>query len=224
MAADPVDPRFRAIAKPVFLKPPPIAAEGGISRSAAATANAFFTVAAQSIGYGRALSTSLNRAQGAAKAKNTAWEKKQMLTAADYAVRVATLYDRMASLLPGLGKAAASMPLKASTAEQLKAFRESVVKNTLARPIATAFRALKMTKDERNVFRYKALRAQPAWYAKWLMGTPAQLLTTGACPRDPACRFVPKGSYLSAAATLRNTASALRNFARHARAHPLEPA
>ena len=93
ISKDPIDPNFRAVAKPVIPPVPRISAGPGLTAAAAAALTRMLRIQMQEIGLSRAILTAFNRSQGAFVKKETTWERKQMLAAGRYAAQLATGVD-----------------------------------------------------------------------------------------------------------------------------------
>lgn len=89
--SDPPDPKFRTVEKPVanvFR----VASMKGVSRKQAVVLEAMGKNALDAHSVVRAMTLCINRASGAAQAKNKLWERRQRACAATYARRLAGLY------------------------------------------------------------------------------------------------------------------------------------
>ena len=84
LAKDPSDPNFMVIATPVIPSIPMVTSSGTITQAEANAFNALFTNEIDIAAYTTALTTSLNRAQGAADAGNTNWLNQQLNAVATY--------------------------------------------------------------------------------------------------------------------------------------------
>jgi hypothetical protein len=109
LALDPPDPNFTVIAQPAPPSLQPIPTGPGVDQAAADALNNLILNEEQAIGLGRAIITSVNRADGSAAVNDTIHEAAQMNAAYQYAGQVATLVDAE----PGLRTKAADA-LKAS--------------------------------------------------------------------------------------------------------------
>ncbi|MDB5056564.1 MAG: hypothetical protein JWO59_36 [Chloroflexi bacterium] len=91
LAQDPADPHFGTIATPQVQAQAQIHAGQGLTPSEAAALNALNLNTAQLRAYDTALLTSINRAQGAAQAHDSAWQLRQAAAADQYGHRLAAL-------------------------------------------------------------------------------------------------------------------------------------
>ena len=153
MANDPVDPRFRVIAKLKVPPVPKVTAGGGLSASAATAFSRLFAAQAKEIGYARAVLTSVNRAQGAQAKKQTTWEKKQMRAAGTYAARLAAALLDDVRRRQALARALddpdlADLPV---SDEDVSAFRDSLIRNGLPSIMASQLSKLSFTKAEQKL-------------------------------------------------------------------------
>lgn len=144
IASDPIDMRYGRIAAPSRLRPPTVKAGGRIGAQAAKAMNAMLANTAREAAVGRAMLTSVNRAQGAFKAKRHGWEARQMRAAGTYAGQLATLLDRERRLRVQVVAALrhGHFPNVAVTAGQAQSFAASIARKGLPPRIAAAMRAL----------------------------------------------------------------------------------
>ena len=129
LALDPSDPNFTVIAVPVTptLSQQPITAGDGITQQEADALNALFTNLEQAIGLGRALQTSIDRAQGARDARDAFWEGQQLAAARNFAGQLATLSDQQPGLFASLASALGAAGFQQSfTAASIAQFQSSV--------------------------------------------------------------------------------------------------
>jgi hypothetical protein len=91
---DPLDMNYTVIPQAAPLPVTPLAAGNGITQLGADDYNAWLTSLSLSAGYGAALTTSLNRAQGAAFAGNSFWDTAQMNAAVQWEAQLAALFDQ----------------------------------------------------------------------------------------------------------------------------------
>jgi len=99
---DPLDTNYTMIAQAM---PPPIiqlGASNGISQFAADDYNAWLTNLSLSAGYNTAVTTCINRAQGAAFAGNSFWDNAQMTAAVQFEAQLASLLDQEPTLRSNL--------------------------------------------------------------------------------------------------------------------------
>ena len=91
---DPLDTNYTVLPQAVAPAVTPLAAGGGITQLESDDYNAWLTNLSQSVGYNTALTTAINRAQGAAYAGNSYWEAAQMTAAVQFEAQVAGLLDQ----------------------------------------------------------------------------------------------------------------------------------
>jgi hypothetical protein len=202
MANDPVDPKFRSIVKLKIPPAPKAAAGGGLSAAAASAFTKLFAVQAKEIGLGRAVLTSINRAQGAQAKKQTEWEKKQMRAAGKYALQHAAALLEDVRLRAALGRTLAEPNLgpAAISDEDVSAFRDRVIKQGLPAAMASGLSKLGYTKAEQGLLR------------GWLLAADAPSLSGNVRSRIIAPKLIAK---------LRGTAGVLKAFSKKAASDPL---
>ncbi len=105
IANDPPDPNFTLIAQPSTYTFPLITADAGADPAVVDTLNAWLINLAQTVAYGQALVTSINRAQGAFESGDTTWETNQIQAAHQYALQLAALLKRQPPLRAQLASA-----------------------------------------------------------------------------------------------------------------------
>ena len=145
IARDPPDPNFMELAEPTILAFPVIAVdEPGITQEVADAYNAFFDNLGQEIGFGGALLTSLERAQGAVEAGDAFWETEQMRAAALFATELAALIDMEPGLRENLVSAiqAAGFPGIEFTEDDIVAAQDDLAVNGPTDLLADAFTEL----------------------------------------------------------------------------------
>ena len=91
---DPLDTNYTVVPQAVPLPVTPLAAGNGITQLGADDYNAWLTNLSLSGGCSAALTTSLNRAQGAAFAGNSFWDAAQMNAAVQWEAQLAALFDQ----------------------------------------------------------------------------------------------------------------------------------
>jgi hypothetical protein len=161
-ARDPVDPNFRAIAKPKTPAVPKVVAGNGLSAAAAAAVNKLLAVQAKQIGLARAIVTAFDRSQGAHVKKQTAWEKKQVQAAGRYAAQLATLMLTEAKLRPGVRAALPSIP--PVSFEQAFAVGEPFARGTLPSELGSLLAKLDAKKAEQQEIRAQIAVIDPGLY------------------------------------------------------------
>jgi hypothetical protein len=141
---DPIDPNFRAVAKPKFAPAPKVSAGEGLSAAAAKALNDLFVLQVRESGLADAILTAFNRSQGAHVKKQTAWEKKQVRAAGRYAAQFAAALLAEAKLRPkvkALIAESASEPLSVSEEDAYR-FEESWVRNGMPAPFTAVLAKL----------------------------------------------------------------------------------
>ena len=95
---DPPDTNYTVLAQVVAPAVTPLAASADITQSEADAYNLWQTNLSQSAGFGTALTTSLNREQGAVTAGSSYWEAAQMSAAVRFEARLAAFLDQEPAL------------------------------------------------------------------------------------------------------------------------------
>lgn len=133
MATDPPDPNFTVIAQPMVLALPPLEVEPGVTQAEVEAINGWLRNRAEAIAVGRALITSLNRADGAAAAGDSFWEDQQLKAASEYAVQLAKLLEADPALRALVQDALeeASFPAITVTASDVSTLQQTVAQNGL---------------------------------------------------------------------------------------------
>jgi hypothetical protein len=104
-AQDPSDPNFTVIAQPVLQQLPSVTVEPGITQTVADAFNALLTNETQAIALGRAILTTIDRAQGAFDANNVFWENAQVQALSQYISQLADLIAARGPLLTNVQNA-----------------------------------------------------------------------------------------------------------------------
>jgi hypothetical protein len=91
---DPVDTNYTVIPQATPLPVTPLAVGNGFTQLGADDYNAWLTNLSLTAGYSAALTTSLNRAQGAAFEGNSYWDMAQMTAAVQWEAQLAALFDQ----------------------------------------------------------------------------------------------------------------------------------
>jgi hypothetical protein len=131
---DPPDPNFTTIAEPTPTFITHVLPVGDtFSQQDADAVNQLLDTEARVVGFEQAMVTSINRAQGAAVAKNQEWGKKQAAADQNYASQLAELLKKEPELRAGVQAAFtnAELPRMAITAQDVSGFQQSVVANGL---------------------------------------------------------------------------------------------
>ena len=106
LANDPPDAHYKQLARPRIGHPPLVPTTGTLGQQVGPAINALLEQQAEQAGISRALELSRNRAGGAHRAHNRAWERRQMLAVARYSAALAKALGRVA---PGMAAAAAAV-------------------------------------------------------------------------------------------------------------------
>jgi hypothetical protein len=204
LAVDPPDKNFRSPVRRVVLKPPRVAPGGGISPAAASALNALNDAQMTSSAGVRALVTAVERAEGARKARNPEWERRQMLSAAGFASEAASALGREANLRKQAASAltAGGFPETALGGEQADLLQARVVAQGVPAETASLL---------------KSLNARPA-DVKYV-GNEILTADTGTASSFPGLLAAP-----SALSQLARTAARLKSFAARIKRAPLKPA
>lgn len=160
MAKDPPDPNYKRLAKPVYPKVPLLRPGPGITKAEAAAANAWLTNSARMVGLDRAFITSFERAQGAYRARDAVWDKRQSDLAATHARALAKVLDARPALEATLRRALQS----GGMARQLAAAKAADVEpaTKLPRTTVSILRSFGLTKAQITAFEAKAAKASPS--------------------------------------------------------------
>jgi len=93
LSLDPLDPHFQTIIRPAPPKPPIITENDGLSAPAATALNAMLANQAASVGLGRAVDISLNRADGAEAANDLVARDRQLAASRMFASQWAQVLE-----------------------------------------------------------------------------------------------------------------------------------
>ncbi len=126
MALDPCDPDFGTIFQPVLLTIPPIQAQPGITQAEANAANAWLLNEAQQLAFTQAILISINRANCAAAAGDSADETKQMQAAGTYSIQLAGFVNAAAGTRANLVSAIQAAGFIPVTSTPFDVFRYEV--------------------------------------------------------------------------------------------------
>jgi hypothetical protein len=162
LARDPVDPRFRVIAKPEPPPAPRVAAGQGVPPAAAAALNRLFALQVKEIGLALAMLTAFDRAAGAYVKKQTSWERKQMLAAGTYARQLSALMLSEVQLRRS-ASAAFTAKLPVST-EEAYAYGDGLVARKLPASLASQLAKLRLPKAEQEEIRAGLAVIDPSLY------------------------------------------------------------
>jgi hypothetical protein len=150
---DPVDNNFKRKAHPKPPKPPVIMPVPGTSlnQEVANTVNVVLENQATVVGIDRALTSSINRAQGAAFAKEPDFEKMQMRNAREYAGQAAQLIGQNANLRRTAANKLRSRGLVfAVTDDQARKIRSTIIENGIPEQIHNVIQAYGSNVQERD--------------------------------------------------------------------------
>jgi hypothetical protein len=139
---DPSDPNFTVIAQPVVqtVHQQPITASQYITQQEADAVNGLLTNEEQALAIEQALSTSINRAQGAFDAGSTFWEDQQQTAVDNYERRLASLVDSVPALLSGLRSAIQGTGFQLTiTPSDVSTFQSELAHNGLPPEFAQGF-------------------------------------------------------------------------------------
>ncbi len=202
LSFDPVDARFRSIARPAIPKVAKIVASGELTPNAAAAFNALATARARAIGYLRAVVTSVNRAQGARAKKAEAWEEKQMRAAGRFATALSGALDDELRARPKLARELATVDQSgvAPTSEDVAEHTASLIGRGLPPKLAAGLTRLGVSKAEQKLV------------IGWLLAADPAELTGSPFARMASPRLL---------ASLRGTSAALKQFSKQVAKTPL---
>lgn len=125
-SSDPPDRRFRRIAQPQKPRLFKVAPGPGVSRTAAAAAMSLLHNMARSAAYEDAFLHAVERAQGANRARQRVWVRRQDEAAARWALAAARLTERRAALRARLVTALGASGRRAVTPDEMDAVRTRV--------------------------------------------------------------------------------------------------
>jgi hypothetical protein len=200
LSFDPVDTRFKTIAQPRIPNVAKVVAGGDVSAALARAFNDLFAARARGVGYAGAVITSINRAQGAYAKKQKTWEKKQMRAAGRYAKSLASAFDEERQVRPRVATLVGGLELPVNTAEDVAAFRDSLIRNGLPSDLTAGLARLGVSKADRTLVQ------------GWLLATDFARLTVNPYESIGDPRLL---------AALRKASTGLRDFARKAERDPL---
>jgi hypothetical protein len=201
-AADPPDPHFRRLARPVRRRIAAVRPGGVLDASAARLLTSYIREVAYAADLLDAFVTSLERAQGAARADNETWARRQTLAAARDAERCAAVLGREEKLRRRLRRAlrAAGVDDVAIDANQVREAQRRIREHGLPAPVNHALRVMGLSATQRAAVRRRLLAADPDHLAR------RRLALGGLAPPVPSARPL---------------AVSLRRFARRAKRQPL---
>ena len=129
----------------------------------AKTLTALTTNAAQAKAYQAAVLTSIERAQGANRAKKKVWEQKQNKAARAYAAKAAAALSRTPGLIRSLGSAlqAVGYGSAAMTAADVAAFQQEVRSSGLPKEVTATVTILGAPGNARTQLKTDVLNASP---------------------------------------------------------------
>jgi len=162
-ANDPPYPGYKKLARPAFPRPAPVRAGGGVTRAEASAANALLGNGARIVGYDRAFLTSLERAQGAYRAKDSTWDRKQSNAAAGFARAEAKLLDARPALERSLQRAVtATLQSRRLSVADARAGLARFSKAGLPTSATTLLRSFKVTTAEIASIRARIAKVAPS--------------------------------------------------------------
>ena len=163
MSRDPVDPDFRAIAKPKTPPAPRVASGEGVPAAAAAAVNKLLSLQVKQIGLARAILTAFNRSQGAHVKKQGEWEKKQVRAAGTYAAQLSALMLAEAKLRPRVRRSFSER--RVVTENQAHEFGDALVFDRRLPPqLSSGLTKLGVTKAEQEEIRGQLAAIDPSLY------------------------------------------------------------
>jgi hypothetical protein len=131
-ADDPIDPNYAHVATPVYPAPLLLPATPGPTGAMVAAYNALAANVSQDAGLTTAMVTALNRAEGASKAGDTTWARRQLVAASSYANADAQVVRAKTRVLASLRQAIAEAGARFSvSAAQARQFEQDVVAHGL---------------------------------------------------------------------------------------------
>jgi hypothetical protein len=174
IADDPADSNFTTVAPPQDRTLPPLAAGGGITQAEADQFNALFAEEGQALGLAEAISTALNRAQGAGNsAANAAFAQMQLAAVTQNSQRLGALIATEPGLLANV-----QMALQASgvadvsvSASDVAALQSMVASGGLPAPLVQALQQLQVSNAEIQAIKAQFVQQSPAAAAGSLAAT-----------------------------------------------------
>ncbi len=159
-AKDPPDPNFKRLAKPVYPQPALLRASGGITKAEAAAANAWLANTARLAGLDRAFITSFERAQGAYRARNAVWDRRQSTLAAKFARAEAKVLDARPAIEAALRRALGAADLS----RRVVSAKGSSIRPARGLPAATIslLRSFGVRRAEIAAFQKKLAKTSPS--------------------------------------------------------------
>ena len=161
LANDPPDPRFKTLIK-VKVRIPIVYSSTQTPQVADAL-NALTTNAAQAKAYQAAVLTSIERAQGARKAKKKVWEQKQNKAARAFAARAAAALSRTPGLIRSLESAmqAVGYGSASMTAADAAAFQQEIRSSGLPKEITATLTTFGTPAKVKTQLEADLLKASP---------------------------------------------------------------
>ncbi len=174
---DPADTNYTALAQVVAPAVTPLAAGGDITQPEADAYNLWQTNLSQSAGFGTALTTSLNREQGAATAGSSYWATTQMNAAVQFEAQFAALLDQEPALRSNVVAQfqAGAFPAITVTTNDAINLQLQMITNGLPADLLDALTALGVDADTITNIEYTLLTADPGSMAG---GFPGGLVNT----------------------------------------------
>jgi hypothetical protein len=133
LAQDPADTNFQVIAQPLNPPVPQVTAGAGVTQAEADAFNALFANEAQAIGLTGAITTAINRADGAEAAGSSFWVSQQVQAASGFQSQLSSVLNAQVTLLGNLQQALQSggIPSVTVTPADVMALQSSVAQNGL---------------------------------------------------------------------------------------------
>ena len=174
---DPPDTNYTVLAQVVAPVVTPLAASGDITPSEADAYNLWQTNLSQSAGYGTALTTSLNREQGAATAGSSYWATTQMNAAVQFESELSALLDQEPELRSNVVsqfQAGGFAGITVTTNDAIR-LQLQIITNGLPAGLLDALTGLGVAPDTITNIQYTLLTADPGSMAG---GFPGGLVNT----------------------------------------------
>jgi hypothetical protein len=161
---DPLDTNYTVLPQAVALPVTPLGASNGITLLEAQHYNAWLTNLSQTAGFSAALTTSINRAQGAAFARDSYWETLQMNAAVNFEAQLAGLADQEPALRSNLVAEfrSAGFPAITVTSNDATALQMQITTNGLPAILVSALTALGADPETITNIQNNLLTADPA--------------------------------------------------------------
>ncbi len=172
IALDPSDPNYTVIAQPTFptLSQQPLVAHGSLTPQEAAAFNALWTNEEKIMGYGNAVLTAVNRAQGAHDANDLTNQNKQLQAAQQFAGQMGTAINAEPGLYANLKSALQASGASVQTASVSATFTEadvidlesSIASNGLSAEMAQGLTQLGISPADQRLIAMQLITADAA--------------------------------------------------------------